>query len=321
MDIKKEYSDVIMFESYGDQLASICPDPIIAVNRTGTITLFNPAAEKLLGYSAKEVVGIVNITDLYHPASAGREIKRLIHTVDQGGKGQIQGHESALKTKAGTVIPIQISATLLLEDSDEVGSVGFFHDLTPRKNMEHTLKQQSITDSLSGLYNQRHFQSTLIKEIARGNRYQHPLTLMCLDMDNFKSVNDQLGHIVGDSLISFMGRIIRDQLRECDYGFRYGGDEFMIVLPEACEDNAQVVAERLLQNFSDDSPLNHIGPSPAVSISIGIAELEEEEGPEDLFKRADMAMYLAKRNGGNQSVKSKNTEDSAANDQAKEPRR
>ena len=302
MDIKKEYSDVIMFESYGDQLASICPDPIIAVDRAGVITLFNPAAERLLGYRAEEVVGKANITDFYHPAAAGREIKRLMHE----GMGQLQGHESALKTKAGTVLPIQISATLLMKNNQEVGSVGFFHDLTPRKQMEQSLKQQSITDSLSGLYNQRHFQSTLIKEIARSNRYKHPLTLICLDMDNFKSVNDQLGHIVGDSLISFMGRIIRDQLRECDYGFRYGGDEFMIVLPEAEEDSALVVAERLLKNFADDSPLNHIDQPPPVSISIGIAELAAGDGPEDLFKRADLAMYRAKNSGGNQTVKAKN---------------
>ncbi len=298
-----------MSESLGDQLTNICPEPIIAVNRTGIITLFNPAAEALLGYSATDVVGTLNISQIYHPQAAGREVKRLMYDAELGGKGQIKGHESALKTKTGKIVPIQISATLLLEDDGEVGSIGFFHDLSFRKALEQTLKQQSITDSLSGLHNQRHFQSTLVKEIARCNRYKHSLTLVCLDMDNFKSVNDQLGHIIGDSVISFMGQIIRDELRGCDFGFRYGGDEFMLILPEAEEDQALAVAERLLQVFTERTPLKHLPDPPKVSISIGIAEFTPAEGPDDLFKRADMAMYQAKNKGGNQAMKSNKAKD------------
>ncbi len=106
MDIKKEYSDVAMSESLGDQLAVICPEPIISVNRQGTITLFNPAAEKLLGYAAEDVIGSMNISELYHPKAAGREVKRLMYDDDFGGIGQVQGHESALISKTSTIIPI-----------------------------------------------------------------------------------------------------------------------------------------------------------------------------------------------------------------------
>ncbi|MEH6811881.1 MAG: sensor domain-containing diguanylate cyclase [Motiliproteus sp.] len=298
-----------MSKSLGDQLAIICPEPIIAVNRAGMITLFNPAAENLLGYAAQDAIGALNISQIYHPPAAGRDVKRLMYDKALGGTGQIKGHESAMKTKDGNIVPIQISATLLLEDDNEVGSIGFFHDLSFRKELEQTLKQQSITDSLSGLYNQRHFRSTLIKEIARCNRYKHPLALACLDLDNFKSVNDQLGHIIGDSIISFMGQIIRDELRGCDFGFRYGGDEFMLILPEAEEDQALAVAKRLLKVFSERTPLNHMPAPPKVSISIGITEFTPGEGPEDLFKRADMAMYQAKKDGGNQAIKAKKVED------------
>ncbi len=298
MDNPTEHSEVTMPTSFSDQLAHICPDPIIGIDRAGRITLFNKAAERLLGYSADEVIGQLEISQLYHPPEAGREIKRLMHNPEICSAGQIQGHESALKCKNGRVVPIQISATLVMEDDQEVGSLGFFHDLSRRKAMEQSLKQLSITDSLTGLYNQRHFQSTLVKEIARSSRYQHPLTLVCIDIDNFKTVNDQLGHIVGDNVISFMGSLIREQLRGADYGFRYGGDEFMLLLPEVNQQQSTALTERLLNSFISNTPLRREQNPPPVGISIGIAELLPGEGPEQLFRRADMAMYEAKNGGG-----------------------
>ncbi|OMH30334.1 sensor domain-containing diguanylate cyclase [Motiliproteus sp. MSK22-1] len=290
-----------MPKSFSDQLARICPDPIIGVDRAGYITLFNRAAEKLLGYDAKEVIGTLNIADIYHPPEAGREVKRLMYNSEINGYGQIQGHESALKDRNDRIVPIQISATLVMENDKEIGSIGFFHDLTLRKALEKSLKQLSITDGLTGLFNQRHFQSTLVKEIARSNRYNHPLTLVCIDMDNFKLVNDQLGHMAGDNLISFMGSLIREELRTSDYGFRYGGDEFMLLLPESGQQQSLTVAQRLLSGLVQKSPLSCMDNAPEVGISIGIAELQPKEGPEQFFRRADLAMYQAKHLGGNQA--------------------
>jgi diguanylate cyclase (GGDEF)-like protein/PAS domain S-box-containing protein len=294
-----------MIKIFQDQLAAICPDPIIAIDRAGIIVLFNQAAEQLLEYRASEVVGKVSIAGLYHPHHAGHTVKRLMHSQETGTYGRIQGHESAIKSKSGRVIPIQISATLIMEAGQEVGSVGFFHDLTARKELEQSLRLLSITDNLSGLYNQRHFYATLSQEIARSRRYGHPLSLICIDMDKFKTVNDTLGHQEGDNLITHLGSLIRNELRSADFGFRYGGDEFMLILPQTDQKKAAIVAERLRKAFYDTASTT-LQPRPqslpCLTLSIGIVLYIDGDPEEQFIRSGDMAMYQAKESGGNRVV-------------------
>jgi len=293
---------MIMQKLFQDKLASICPDPIIAVDRAGTIVLFNDAAERLLEYRAAEVEGRLNIADLYHPRDAGRQVKKLMHSGEQGRPGRVQGHESALKTKSGRVVPIQISAALIEERGQEMGSIGFFHDLSARKQLEESLRQLSITDNLTGLFNQRHFHTILTQEMARSCRYGHPLALICIDMDNFKQVNDTLGHLQGDNLIAYLGQLIRQELRRADFGFRYGGDEFMLILPQTELQEALAVAERLRTVFVTAAPATLVAVPrtlPLLTLSIGITLFTQDRTAEQLIKAVDMAMYQAKGLGGN----------------------
>ena len=285
-------------KTINDKLAIICPDPIIGVNREGVITLFNPAAEKLLGYSAQEVVDQLHISQLYHPATAGRTVKRLMYDPNYGPLGQIQSHESQLKSKQGRIIPIRISATLILDGEQEMGSIGFFHDLTESKTLEATLKQLSITDGLTGLFNHHHFQTLLSEEIERSNRYNRDLSLVCIDMDNFKSVNDQLGHVEGDLLLKFMGQLILGIIRASDYGFRFGGDEFMILLPETCTHETELIMQRLRNQFNKGKPTtirNSTELNACVNFSYGIADYLKKESAKDFINRADLSMYEYKR--------------------------
>ena len=285
---------------YQDSLAAICPDPIIAVDRAGLVLFFNQAAEQVLEYRAEEVVGKLPIAQLYHPGSAGREVKRLMHSPDYGGIGRLQGHESALISKSGRVVPIQISATLIMENGQEVGSIGFFHDLSQQKQLEDSLRQLSITDNLTGLYNQRHFYTVLEQEMDRHARYRHSLTLLCVDMDKFKQVNDRCGHQAGDGVIAALGALIREQLRSSDFGFRYGGDEFMILLPHTGLPKSRAMAERLRQRFQQEAPAVLAGqlPSLNLSLSIGVVDCALGESSEQFIRRADLAMYRAKHAGG-----------------------
>ncbi len=294
-----------MHKLFQDQLADICPDPIIAIDRAGRIVLFNHAAESLLEYSASEVEGQMNIADFYHPSDAGRQVKKLMYCDECGQRGRVQGHESALKTQSGRIVPIQISAALIEEDGEEVGSIGFFHDLSARKQLEESLRQLSITDNLTGLFNQRHFHAILTQEMARSSRYSHPLALICIDMDNFKRVNDTLGHLQGDNLIAYLGELVRAELRTSDFGFRYGGDEFMLILPETAQEDATAVAERLREAFVCKAPGILSDPPdsmPLLTLSIGIVLFNAGERAEQLIREADMAMYQAKGNGGNQVI-------------------
>jgi len=215
----------------------------------------------------------------------------------------LEGYEVNIETHAGDTIPIRLSATLIYSNNEEVGSVGFFHDMTHQKNLEKNLRRLSITDALTGLYNQRHFYSCLAKEIERSQRYKRPLSLICFDLDNFKDCNDKLGHLEGDNILRIIGKLLFEIIRKSDLAFRYGGDEFFILLPETDIDSGQKTGEKIRQNFNNRWPYNvvyqHIDLTP-VTMSVGIAQLEEKETAESLIKRADVAMYQAKRRGGDQ---------------------
>jgi len=290
-----------MIDLISNELAMICPDPVIGINRQGIISLFNPAAEKLLGYSAIEVLGQFQIGHLYHPPESSKEIKQLIYSDELGGPGQIQQHEANLITKNGDIVPIKLSATLLMEGDTEVGSIGFFHNMSAQKEFEQSLKDLAITDSLTGLYNQRHFHTILSQEVARSKRHNHPLSLICIDLDNFKGVNDSLGHLEGDNLLRYVGELMSHIARTNDLSFRYGGDEFMLLLPETTEDMALSVAKRLIKEYEHRQlPLlrsYNEGPNP-VSLSVGVSQFSQNESPELFVKRADLAMYQAKKSTG-----------------------
>ena len=284
-------------------LVALCPDGVIAIDRSGLITIFNRAAEVLTGYSADKVIGKMNIVDIYPSAEAARKIKKLIYSGTYCDKGCIEGYEVEIETQAGQKVPIRLSATLIYNNDEEIGSVGFFHNLTPYKKIEQKLRQLSITDALTGLYNQRYFYSSLSKEIGRALRYQRPLSLICFDLDHFKACNDQLGHLEGDNILRIIGKMLLETIRKSDKAYRYGGDEFFLLLPEAELQNAKQAGEKIRTNFNDlwpyDVAYKDIDLTP-VTLSIGIAQLEDNESAESFIKRADVAMYKAKRQGGDQ---------------------
>ncbi len=277
------------------ELVSLSPDPIIGVSRDGTINLFNLAAERLLGYSGAEVLDKLIITQVYPSPEQARQVKKLLYaSVDR----QIEGFETQLLSKGGRTIDIRLSAKLLMRDAQESGSIGFFHDMTESKRLESTLKQMLITDNLTGLYNQRHFRSALLVELDRANRYRRPLCLVCIDLDNFKQVNDKLGHLEGDNALRFVARTLQKVQRKTDIAFRYGGDEFMLLLPETSYEEVEAIGNRLKVSFDEQwaREWSAIPGCPVVSLSIGAAEFDQAETAEALIRRADAVMYEAKKN-------------------------
>ena len=187
----------------------------------------------------------------------------------------------------------------------EIGSVGFFHDLTARKEMEMELKKRSITDSLTNLYNRRHFHASLTDEIHRFIRYKRPLCLAVLDLDNFKPFNDAYGHMEGDNILCFLAECIRSVFRTTDHAFRLGGDEFAVLLVETELEKAGLVMNRFKAFFSNrwEIKMGYLGDRlHPVTMSVGVAQLLEGEKADKLYMRADLAMYEAKKAGGNRVV-------------------
>ena len=266
----------------------------MAVDSDGVIVVFNPAAERLLGYSTERVIGRMNIRDLYSSEEEAKKVKRSMIA----GEGRLEGYEASLVASDKRIVPIRLSAAMLGQGR----SIGFFHDMTQQKNLEASLKKLSITDDLSGLYNQRYFYSQLAKEMARAKRYGNQLSLICIDLDGFKQVNDQLGHLEGDQVVRQIGVVLNRGLRDSDQAFRYGGDEFMLLLPNTTADHARSLAERVRQAFNAEcmySPDFFNDNGIIVSVSMGIATSFGEEPVDHFIQQADLAMYQAKQSGGN----------------------
>ena len=170
---------------------------------------------------------------------------------NMGGPGRLDGFEVCVKGDGGRKIPIRLSAALIYEKDVEIGSVGFFHDLTERKKMEEELRKRSITDSLTNLYNRRHFHATLMEEMGRSVRYKRPLSLATFDLDHFKPFNDTYGHQEGDNILRFVAECLASVFRSTDNAFRLGGDEFAILLVETDLENARLVMDRFRAVFAE----------------------------------------------------------------------
>lgn len=164
-----------------------------------------------------------------------------------------------------------------------------------KSGMEKELVRLSRTDGLTGLYNQRYFTSALEKEIKRAARQKRPLSLILIDVDDFKKYNDLHGHLAGDDILARLAACMRKACRkDVDLAFRYGGDEFVVILPEGSGKTAERVAERLARFVEED----RLG----ITLSVGVTELPAAQDFRGAVREADEAMYLAKQLGGNRSV-------------------
>jgi diguanylate cyclase (GGDEF)-like protein len=169
------------------------------------------------------------------------------------------------------------------------------------KELETTnlrLKEYSFKDEVTGLYNRRFFSMRLDEELARYRRFNHPASVVLLDLDGFKAVNDDLGHAVGDETLRDIAQILMKHSRGINVVSRYGGDEFAILLVETSKAGARLYADRIRQVISG-FPFSHGKP---VTASLGVASVPDDEAAtaEDLFRAADEALYAAKRAGKNQ---------------------
>ena len=302
--IQTAFASIMAREKIITNLIAVCPDGIIGVDLHGTVVIFNGKASSLTRRKGEDVLGSLDIGQIYGDREQARRIKAALYSEDYGGVGRLEGFETSIVDSDGKTIPIRLSAVLIMDNGTEVGSVGFFHDMTNQKAMEERLHNLSITDGLTNLFNQRHFHSSLADEIDRVKRYNSPLSLICFDLDRFKICNDRYGHLEGDNVLRRVGNLLNGITRHSDKAFRYGGDEFFVLLPETNLAQATITAEKIRQMFNDSWPFEtgSDGPMTRVTLSIGVVQRKEETSGEALIKRADMAMYNAKTQGGNRVV-------------------
>ena len=177
---------------------------------------------------------------------------------------------------------------------------GIVLDINQRKLMEQELERMATHDPLTGLYNRRELERQFKEELARARRYGRPLSLLWLDLDHFKTINDDYGHLAGDEVLRELSRLLQTHVRAVDYAARYGGEELLIVLPELDQSGALEMAERLRGLVESTRIRVSSGEQLGVTVSIGVASYPlDGETADQLFSKADEAMYQAKQSGRN----------------------
>ena len=247
--------------------------------------------------------------------------KKLIWSENESGEIDLEAGESSrslpLVTGSGRVdrvLELQIDsrelqllreAPLLMEWHEEVlGTIAEVLALTLENLKLHAqLEAQALLDPLTGVSNRLYLTGQLEKEVVRSRRDQQPLGLLFTDLDGFKQVNDVLGHMKGDDLLIEVSHFLQNHFRESDHLCRYGGDEFVVIMPGSTLDDIRTKAEDLLAAFRTHSFLNgETSQAGKLSLSLGITQLRDGMSGAELLDEADKALYEAKRNGKDQLV-------------------
>jgi diguanylate cyclase (GGDEF)-like protein/PAS domain S-box-containing protein len=271
----------------------------------GKFLRVNPALAQMLGYGspAEMVSTVTNIsTQIY--VDSKKHSNLLATTSEQTGWVYA---ENRYRRKNGTNLTANLAVRKVLNPDSTVAYLeGFVEDITERKHAEEKLRDSekryrelSIVDDLTRLYNSRQFYFQLKIELYRSNRYGQPLTLLLLDLDNFKYFNDTYGHVEGDQVLWRLGQVVKRCLRETDFAYRYGGEEFTILLPMTTSADSAVTAERIRTEFKKETFFPAPGQEVHVTVSIGLAQYKPQEEMKAFVHRVDQLMYQGKKNGKN----------------------
>lgn len=266
----------------------------ISTVEEGRFVEVNEGFEELFGYRGEQVVGRSSQEiDLWvDPADR----IRLLHRLQEAG--QVYNQEFPMRTVRGDVVDVLLSGAVV-EEGGTAYLMAAMHDITERKEFERQLERQALHDSLTGLPNRTLLRDRLSHALDRAEREKGEVAVLFLDLDEFKRVNDSLGHPAGDQLLEEVAERIKGCVRSQDTVARFGGDEFSVLL-EGVDERAEIedVAARLTEIFAE--PIDVPGSEVHITASIGIAVADaEDRDPDDLFRFADAAMYQAKREGGN----------------------
>ena len=277
-------------------------DGYFEVDIAGNFTFFNDSVCRIVGYTRAELMGMNNrqYTDKENSQILYQAFNKVFRTGEPS-----KGVDHEIIRKDGTKLYVESSVSLIRNTSGQpIGFRGIMRNITERKQMEEALRDSenryrelSIVDDLTQLYNSRHFYFQLKIELDRSNRYEQPLTLLLLDLDDFKRFNDTYGHIEGDQVLWRLGQVVKRCLRQTDSAYRYGGEEFTILLPMTTSEDGAVTAERIRKEFKKENFSPVPGKDVRMTVSIGLAQYKTQEDMKAFVHRVDQLMYQGKKNG------------------------
>jgi diguanylate cyclase (GGDEF)-like protein/PAS domain S-box-containing protein len=301
-EMRRAQAELEVLQARYFDLYDLAPVGYCTVSEKGLILEANLTAANLLGAVRGALVKrpisqfiLPEDQDIYY-----RHRKQLFET------GEPQSYELRIVEIDGTALWVHLEATAAQEaDGASVCRI-VLSDITALKRMEETLRESekkyrelSIIDDLTRLYNPRYFHQQLRMEIDRANRYGHPLSLFLMDLDDFKAFNDAYGHVEGDHVLSRVGQVVKRKLRQTDSAYRYGGEEFTILLPMTKSTDGAVTAERIRTELKKENFSRAPGQDVHITVSIGLAQYKPPEETEAFIHRADQLMYQGKKNGKN----------------------
>lgn len=281
-------------------LTELSPDIILLVSTAGNILYENPALEKILGYKLEERIGR-NVFENLHPDDLNL-VTDAFNTLIRDQEFPVKQSEVRIRHSNGSWRTFEVAASNLKRDNVVEALIINLHDITERKKAEEALRaskrkyrELSMIDDLTQLFNSRNFHAQLKKEIERSNRYGNPLTLLLLDIDKFKDYNDTYGHVEGDNVLMRLGQVIKRCLRETDSAYRYGGEEFTIMLPMTTGEDGVITAQRIQTELSKEN----FSPVPdekfSMTVSIGVSQYKPQEEINAFVQRVDQLMYKVKK--------------------------
>ncbi|HTW21031.1 MAG TPA: EAL domain-containing protein [Mycobacteriales bacterium] len=266
-------------------------DVIAVVDPEATIGYVTPSSEPVLGAPPEDLVGS-RFTDLLHPD----DIDHFMQVLTTTSPGTEQPLTVRVRRSRSEVIYVEGVVRNLLEESAVGGLVVTVRDITERRMLEQQLTHQALHDALTGLANRRLFADRLAHALERRGERMQPLAVLFVDLDDFKTVNDSLGHVAGDEVLAEIGARIGSLLRAGDTIARVGGDEFAVLLEDAGVEAAENAADRLIEAIA--APIVLAAVTVQISASIGITmAIPGEVSAEEALRNSDLAMYWAKERG------------------------
>ena len=283
------------------RLFEAAKDGILILNaRTGAITDVNPFLIQMLGYSREEFLEKrLWEVGAFRDTQASKEAFQALQD-----REYIRFKDLPLRAKDGHLIPVEFVSNVYVEGTERVIQCNI-RDISERKDAQDALlrsealyREQSVRDHLTGLYNRRYMEETLNRELLRADRKQGCVSVIMLDVDHFKDINDAMGHLAGDAVLRELGALLQRSVRGADVPSRYGGDEFTLILADMPKELARQRAGQICKAAAQLDVRFEQQSVGAVLLSAGVAAFPEDgmTGPA-VLKAADEALYRAKRAG------------------------
>jgi diguanylate cyclase (GGDEF)-like protein/PAS domain S-box-containing protein len=297
-DVTQQKAELAALEASKIELKSIfdqLPDAFYRTNMQGIITMISPSCFDILGYRQEVMLGTLMANYYETP----EERQKVVQAIANGG-GKPITVEAGLRHKNGSIIWISTNSIVRFgPDGKAVCIEGIARDISERKRMEDQLTTLSRTDELTGVHNRSYFMHKSEEVIQIMTRYARPASMMMMDLDHFKKINDNFGHHIGDLALIAFARACRDEIRDSDV---LGRQEFGLLLPETTIQSAQLLAERIRKvTAAIEIPLDN--QTIKITVSIGLVALgPEDQSLDSVMRRSDRAMYQAKEKGRNQVV-------------------